>query len=181
MGESVEVQKLPPCDICVTFGRREVINAAYDGATKDGPWAYMCEDHFVEYGVGLGTGRGQRLILVGSGEDAGEVGEVHPGQACEEAGCFGDDETDALLDAEDDAIIANAHNEALAEEAMLESAGSPGLRPVEFPPMITNKFSKDEELCQWFLKCENKATKSREHPVLGSVRVCDSCDTFAEG
>jgi len=42
------------CDLC----RRE---AKYDGKTKMGPWAYMCEEHFRQFGIGLGSGKGQRL------------------------------------------------------------------------------------------------------------------------
>jgi len=42
------------CDFC----RRE---AKYDGKTKMGPWAYMCEFHFRQFGLGLGSGKGQRL------------------------------------------------------------------------------------------------------------------------
>ncbi len=47
---------LPTCDIC------ETVPARYDGATVLGPWAFMCPDCFVAEGVGLGLGRGQRLI-----------------------------------------------------------------------------------------------------------------------
>jgi hypothetical protein len=39
------------------------VQAQYDGATAMGPWAYMCESHFRQYGTGLGLGMGQRLIL----------------------------------------------------------------------------------------------------------------------
>lgn len=31
-----------------------------DGATKSGPWAYMCEADHQKHGVGLGTGKGQK-------------------------------------------------------------------------------------------------------------------------
>lgn len=40
-----------------------LVPARYDGATVHGPWAFMCEAHFTSDGIGLGTGRGQRLIL----------------------------------------------------------------------------------------------------------------------
>ena len=59
-----QVARLPACDICkVEFSSSEPNLAAYDGKTTSGPWAYMCEDHFDGHGVGLGTGRGQRLVL----------------------------------------------------------------------------------------------------------------------
>jgi hypothetical protein len=59
-GTFVKVQTLPACD----FECQGVIphKANYDGATRLGPWAYMCDDAFRKYGVGVGTGRGQRLI-----------------------------------------------------------------------------------------------------------------------
>lgn len=58
MSTEVEVLKIPDCNIC------QKSPAAYDGKTKMGPWAYMCEPCWEMYGVGqLGTGFGQRLIL----------------------------------------------------------------------------------------------------------------------
>ena len=60
MSDLTEVQmvRIPPCDIGAPHG-----DAAYDGKTRLGPWAYMCETHFEQLGVGLGLGKGQRLIL----------------------------------------------------------------------------------------------------------------------
>ena len=43
------------CDFCE---RR----ASFDGKTKQGQWANMCEKHFTQKGIGLGTGKGQRLV-----------------------------------------------------------------------------------------------------------------------
>lgn len=57
---SVVVDKLPECNF--VHGTREPEPAHYDGKTIHGPWAYMCEKHFKLYGLGLGLGRGQRLI-----------------------------------------------------------------------------------------------------------------------
>lgn len=54
----VEVFELPKCDFCSR-------KAAYDGKTNMGPWANMCKEDFKWHGVGLGTGRGQRLVLAG--------------------------------------------------------------------------------------------------------------------
>lgn len=58
----VQVTYIPICDICIVSGKPE--DAAYDGRTKDGPWANMCEDCFKVHGVGLGLGKGQKLILI---------------------------------------------------------------------------------------------------------------------
>ena len=65
-GTYVHVQQLPPCDIHLqTDG--SVVTAGYDGATRFGPWAYMCHACFTSYGRGLGIGRGQRLMVADSG------------------------------------------------------------------------------------------------------------------
>lgn len=63
MSSSVIVKALPGCDICRSEGVTK--SAKYDGKTIMGPWANMCLTHFKGYGVGLGTGRGQRLVLAG--------------------------------------------------------------------------------------------------------------------
>jgi len=59
--KEVTVIRFPLCDFC---GQ----TAGYDGKTKYGSpggdsWAFMCERHFQEQGVGLGVGRGQKLVL----------------------------------------------------------------------------------------------------------------------
>jgi hypothetical protein len=59
MSDTVTVKALPGCSFCTRGGHP----AAYDGVTRLGTWAYMCDGHFAAYGVGLGTGKGQRLIL----------------------------------------------------------------------------------------------------------------------
>ena len=51
-----KVKSFPRCDFCPS-------DALYDGATVRGPWANMCAHHFGEMGVGLGLGRGQRLVI----------------------------------------------------------------------------------------------------------------------
>lgn len=65
-GTRVTVKKLPACDFA-SFPNSTCGPAAhpagYDGATKLGPWANMCEVAFQSFGLGLGTGRGQALIL----------------------------------------------------------------------------------------------------------------------
>lgn len=53
-----EVSVLPNCQ----FPHAEPTLAYVDGATIQGPWGYMCETHFKAFGVGLGMGKGQRLI-----------------------------------------------------------------------------------------------------------------------
>lgn len=53
----VQIDHLPTCRFCGN-------TAGYDGQTHMGSWAYMCEDCFQIYGVGLGMGRGQKLICL---------------------------------------------------------------------------------------------------------------------
>lgn len=55
------VDRIPPCDLCNHLGEPPH-PAEYDGKTRMGPWANMCERHFRMYGVGLGMGRGQKLF-----------------------------------------------------------------------------------------------------------------------
>lgn len=59
MADTVEVAEIPACNFCQTDNRSTP--AEVDGKTKFGPWAYMCGEHHELHGVGLGTGRGQRL------------------------------------------------------------------------------------------------------------------------
>lgn len=56
--EKVELSYQPYCAFCA-LEDRGAVKASYDGKTRLGGWAYMCEFHFRAYGVGLGTGRGQ--------------------------------------------------------------------------------------------------------------------------
>ena len=53
-----EVEKLPDCNFCPA-----PTPARYDGKTGMGPWANMCDVHFEMYGIGLGLGRGQKLVV----------------------------------------------------------------------------------------------------------------------
>jgi len=50
------VTEAQTCDIC---GKE----AKYDAKTKAGPWGYLCEGCFKVHGVGLGLGKGQRLVV----------------------------------------------------------------------------------------------------------------------
>jgi hypothetical protein len=61
-GTVAVVAVMPMCDICKNNGD-ETVPAQYDGRTKSGPWANMCITHFNLHGVGLGTGKGQKLVL----------------------------------------------------------------------------------------------------------------------
>lgn len=62
MSTEVEVSVLPPCDVCLGYGKYKA--ALYDGKTSFGPWANMCQEHFDDWGLGLGTGVGQRFVLL---------------------------------------------------------------------------------------------------------------------
>lgn len=57
LGETTRVEEMPPCDLC-----RDGTLAVYDGKTITGPWAFLCQKHFDQVGIGLGLGRGQRLV-----------------------------------------------------------------------------------------------------------------------
>jgi len=66
---STVVDKRPLCDMC------RKAEAQFDGKTQGGPWAYMCLACYRKHGIGLGTGRGQRLYLPTEVQDDNE-GEV---------------------------------------------------------------------------------------------------------
>lgn len=62
-GTSVEVSSYPDCDIHTYQLGQPGVEAHYDGKTIMGPWANMCDECFAQYGVGLGVGQGQRLVV----------------------------------------------------------------------------------------------------------------------
>ena len=55
---TVIVDRLPQCDLCEC-------EAHYDARTVTGQWGYLCDQHYSEYGVGLGLGKGQELLTKG--------------------------------------------------------------------------------------------------------------------
>lgn len=59
----VLVEQVPNCDICIR--KNDVKNAIYDAKTVFGMWGYLCEECYGKYGLGLGIGLGQRLVLKG--------------------------------------------------------------------------------------------------------------------
>jgi hypothetical protein len=63
--EQLIVAKLPKCNFCDEEAR-------YDGKTIQGPWAYMCVEHYCKFGTGVGLGRGQRLVLQSDIEEDAE-------------------------------------------------------------------------------------------------------------
>lgn len=55
--EAVFVDALPKCDFCAAC-------ATFDGRLRGrSSWANMCSVHFAEFGVGLGLGVGQELLV----------------------------------------------------------------------------------------------------------------------
>lgn len=56
-GYTTEVAGLPNCDFCSKTAR-------FDAKTRFGSWAYMCNECFRVHGIGLGIGKGQRLIKI---------------------------------------------------------------------------------------------------------------------
>lgn len=63
MADEAYVAKLPECDIHKYVLGTPGVPAAFDGKTRQGPWANMCPGCFPVHGIGLGTGKGQRLIV----------------------------------------------------------------------------------------------------------------------
>lgn len=51
------------CDCC----QKVIARRLFDAATRMGPWATMCSACYGEWGVGLGTGRGQEYKQRGDG------------------------------------------------------------------------------------------------------------------
>lgn len=49
------------CDFCLSM-------ACYEGKTRKGPWAFMCNEHFKTNGTGLGIGKGQQIMKRGEYE-----------------------------------------------------------------------------------------------------------------
>ncbi len=65
--EEVIIHNYPDCDFCkkdCEDGAKTPRKAKYDGKTTLGAWTYMCQEHFDVHGVGLGLGRGQRLLVL---------------------------------------------------------------------------------------------------------------------
>jgi len=58
--EETFVRKFPKCDVCLNEGVDR--DARYEARTRHGAWGNMCEEHFKEFGVGLGVGMGQKLV-----------------------------------------------------------------------------------------------------------------------
>lgn len=56
MSDTVKVSKIPKCDICGE-------TAYADARMYNGSWANLCVRHLKLFGIGLGTGFGQRYVL----------------------------------------------------------------------------------------------------------------------
>ena len=59
----VVVDRIPDCDMCKLGPYPKTAPAYADGKTEMGPWANMCQPCFDHYGIGLGLGLGQELLL----------------------------------------------------------------------------------------------------------------------
>ena len=58
--KEITVVYFPKCDLCSIEDKDN--NAVYDGKTIFGSWANMCEEHFRTCDIGLGLGKGQKLV-----------------------------------------------------------------------------------------------------------------------
>ena len=65
----VEVSELPQCDFCRENPLVKYQVAHYDFKTRMGPWAYGCREHFKKYGIKLGLGFGQELVICSGDKD----------------------------------------------------------------------------------------------------------------
>ena len=54
-GTEIELSIIPKCNLCSN-------QAGYDARTVNGFWAYLCETCYAKYGIGLGLGRGQKIV-----------------------------------------------------------------------------------------------------------------------
>jgi hypothetical protein len=45
---------------------------------------------------------------------------------------------------------------------------------------IQDEFPGSVLLCAWYLLCDNVATTTRKHPILGDVPICSRCDQKIE-
>jgi hypothetical protein len=128
MSKKVKVDSLPNCAICESRGRD--VPARYDAKTVMGPWSHLCEAHFSEYGMGLGTSFGQELIL--------------------------SDDEDAVAMIEDAVRIIEATNEEaheLIHDAATEAdiqANTAAKRMETYPPWIQTLMSLGIEAGEYF-------------------------------
>jgi hypothetical protein len=51
----------PQCDLCAA----KITDTFFDAATKWGQWGYVCPKCFVQGGMKLGTGYGQKYVKQG--------------------------------------------------------------------------------------------------------------------
>lgn len=68
MATEVTTSVIPDCQVCPHASHLGLDGPAhpaqYDAKTVHGPWAYMCQNAFDAFGIGLGTGRGQKLLAL---------------------------------------------------------------------------------------------------------------------
>jgi hypothetical protein len=70
MSDTAYVATLPKCDFCKEAGTER--DAKYDAKTVFGPWASMCDHHWMMNAASksLGTGIGQRYVVGERPDDA---------------------------------------------------------------------------------------------------------------
>lgn len=64
MGKTtVKVKEIPKCDICKAEGK-DPLPAIADARLPQGSWANVCHSHFIDNNCQLGTGKGQKYVLI---------------------------------------------------------------------------------------------------------------------
>lgn len=124
MGDTAYILHPEYCDLCKSQGLQ--VQAVYDGKTVHGPWAYMCEEHFGAMGVGLGTGRGQRLIVGTKPSSGSGITEVDDEDATDETIDSSADEpsSDGTLGSDDESTNQEGESATQASENKPEALNS---------------------------------------------------------
>jgi hypothetical protein len=63
-GTQVTMSQIPACDLPHDNAPNAYADARMLSGPHAGRWAYLCREHFTEYGCRLGTGFGQELVEV---------------------------------------------------------------------------------------------------------------------
>ena len=75
--------------------------------------------------------------------------------------------------------LSNIENGKMFDTAQEREAYLAGYLGEERRANIARYAARRAEPCRWFLRCDNPATTTVPHPILGAVPCCDRCAKFA--